>query len=150
MNEACEACADRAVSGDIELAQAQSPFASAYDHLCHLQSLFKAQAHALRIAYANLSFHLGPIVDAFREFTGRVDDELDAHDQLLKGYDVDMAMLPKVTVHESLYRRRDKDADDKGRKTLLDWIHTKKMEQVRDLCQYAHSECSFTGLGYVS
>ncbi|EKC98517.1 myosin heavy chain [Trichosporon asahii var. asahii CBS 8904] len=126
------------LSGDIELAQAQSPFASAYDHLCHLQSLFKAQAHALRIAYANLSFHLGPIVEAFREFTGRVDDELDAHDQLLKGYDVDMAMLPKVTVHESLYRRRDKDTDDKSRKSLLDWIHTKKMEQVRDLCQYAH------------
>ncbi|TXT13490.1 hypothetical protein VHUM_00857 [Vanrija humicola] len=127
-------------SAALDLSHAQAPFAVAYDHLCHLQSLFKAQAHALRIAYANLSFHLQPIVEAFRDFAERADVQLDHHEQLLRGYDIDMAMLPKVTVHESLFRRRDKDTDDAKRKSLVDWIHTKKMEQVRDWCQSAHTD----------
>lgn len=125
----------------LDLSHAQAPFAVAYDHLQHLQSLFKAQAHALQIAYANLAYHLQPIVDAFRDFTDRADAQLDAHDKLLAGYEVDMAMLPKVVVHESLFRRRDKDKDGEDkRKTLVDWIHAKKMEQVRDWCQSAHGE----------
>lgn len=127
-------------SAALDLSHAQAPFAVAYDHLCHLQSLFKAQAAALRIAYANLAFHLQPIVEAFRDFAERADGQLDHHEKLLRGYDIDMAMLPRVTVHESLFRRRDKDADDAKRKSLVDWIHTKKMEQVRDWCQSAHSE----------
>lgn len=114
-------------------------FEVAYDHLLHLQSLFSAQARALRIAYANLTFHLEPILEAFREFAGRADGQLDHHEKLLQGYEVDMAMLPKVVVHESLFRRRDKDGEEK-KKTLVDWIHSKKMEQVRDWCQTAHSE----------
>ncbi|KAL1408464.1 oligomeric, coiled-coil, peripheral membrane protein [Vanrija albida] len=127
-------------SAALDLSHAQAPFAVAYDHLCHLQSLFKVQANALRIAYDNLSFHLQPIIDAFREFAERADVQLEHHEMLLRGYDVDMAMLPKVTVHESLFRRRDKDVDDPKRKSLVDWIHTKKMEQVRDWCQSAHTD----------
>lgn len=123
----------------LDLSQAQHPFVIAYDHLCHLQSLFKAQAHALRIAYANLAFHLEPIIAAFREFSTRADAQLDHQSKLLHGYEADMAMLPKVVVHESLFRRRDKE-DTERRKTLVDWIHTKKMEQVRDWCQTAHSK----------
>lgn len=130
--------ADGVVS-HLELSQAQHPFAVAYDHLCHLQSLFKAQAHALRIAYSNLAFHLEPIISAFREFSTRADDQLDHQAKLLHGYEADMAMLPKVVVHESLFRRREKE--ETRRKTLVDWIHAKKMEQVRDWCQSAHSEC---------
>ncbi|WOO77837.1 Autophagy-related protein 11 [Vanrija pseudolonga] len=127
-------------SAALDLSHAQAPFAVAYDHLCHLQSLFKAQAAALQIAYANLAFHLQPIVEAFRDFAERADGQLDHHEKLLRGYDIDMAMLPKVTVHESLFRRRDKEADDAKRKSLVDWIHTKKMEQVRDWCQSAHTD----------
>lgn len=121
------------------MSQAQAPFAAAYDHLCHLQSLFKAQAHALRIAYANLSYHLDPIMLAFREFSARAENQLDNQEKLLAGYHVDMAMLPKVVVHEAVFRRREKDSVDK-RKALVDWIHTKKMEEVRNHCQVAHCE----------
>lgn len=128
------------MSTSLDLPRAQEPFEAAYDHLLHLQSLFKVQAHALRIAYANLSYHLQPILDAFRDFAGRADEQLDHHEKLLRGYEVDMAMLPKVVVHESLFRRRDKDGDEGRKKTLVDWIHTKKMEQVRDYCQTAHGE----------
>ncbi|BEI80639.1 hypothetical protein CcaverHIS002_0111680 [Cutaneotrichosporon cavernicola] len=126
-------------SGQLGVSQAQAPFAAAYDHLCHLQSLFKAQAHALRIAYANLSYHLDPIVQAFREFSARAENQLDSQEKLLAGYQVDMAMLPKVVVHEAVFRRREKDSIDK-RKALVDWIHTKKMEEVRNHCQVAHSD----------
>ncbi|CAK9784276.1 hypothetical protein CC85DRAFT_284896 [Cutaneotrichosporon oleaginosum] len=126
-------------SGQLGVSQAQAPFAVAYDHLCHLQSLFKAQAHALRIAYANLAYHLDPIVQAFREFSSRAEDQLYNQEKLLAGYHVDMAMLPKVIVHEAVYRRRDKDSVEK-RKALVDWIHTKKMEEVRNHCQVAHTD----------
>lgn len=128
-----------AVAGHLDVSQAQAPFAVAYDHLCHLQSLFKAQAHALRIAYANLAYHLDPIVNAFRDFSERAEGQLDQQEKLLAGYQVDMAMLPKVIVHEQLFRRRDKDGADR-RKSLVDWIHTKKMEEVRNHCQMAHCE----------
>lgn len=128
-------------AGHLGVSQAQAPFAVAYDHLCHLQSLFKAQAHALRIAYANLAYHLDPIVNAFREFSARAEGQLDQQERLLAGYQVDMAMLPKVVVHEALFRRRDKDGADR-RKSLVDWIHTKKMEEVRTHCQMAHCKLS--------
>ncbi|WVF70148.1 hypothetical protein IAT40_004936 [Kwoniella sp. CBS 6097] len=122
------------------LAQVQHPFIVAHDHLSHLQSFYQAQARALEIAYANLSHHLQPLVREFEEFAVMAEKELHTEEDLIRGARLDMELLPKLTIHPSiLKRRKDVEVDDKV-KTLGDFVNRRKMEQVRDSCRTAHEE----------
>ncbi len=79
-----------------------------------------------------------------------------------------MAMLPKVVVHEAFTRKKDKEGDGAGgaggsvegkmkkegdvggpggsgegkTKTLADYVHPRKMEQVREACRATHGMSS--------
>lgn len=46
---------------------------------------------------------------------------------------MDLALLPKISVHEALLA-------GKRSKTLGDYVHASKMEQVRDGCRLTHGE----------
>ncbi|ORY25347.1 putative myosin heavy chain [Naematelia encephala] len=135
-----------------DLQQAETPFAIVYDHLQHLRSLSQAQSRALQIAYANLFHHLSPIITEFQTFAGRAEKELEEQERLIKGARGDMAMLPKVVIHEAFMKKRerqesgssievgqDKAADSKV-KTLADYVHPRKMEQVRESCRATHED----------
>jgi hypothetical protein len=117
--------------------QIQHPFLIASDHISHLHSLFTAQSHALRIAYANLFLHLTPVLTDFESFSIRAEQDIDTESRLLRGYQGDMALLPKIMVHEAL-RRKDKDRDKD--KSLADYVNAGKMEQVVGTCRTSHSE----------
>lgn len=120
----------------------------AFDHISHLQSLFLAQSRALQIAYSNLSHHLQPLLKEFAAFAGRVEKELDYQERLLKNSTVDLAVLPKVVIHEAFVRKKDRDRDKEGGddrdrdrvKTLADYVHQRKMEEVRESCREVHGE----------
>lgn len=130
---------------DVE--QARHPFLVAFDHLSHLQSLFQAQARALEIAYANLFQHLQPLIRDFQKFALKAEGQLDDEAKLIRSAVADMTMLPKVIVHGAFLKK--KERQDSGTssqevevkvKTLADYVHVKKMEQVRDTCRVAHGE----------
>ena len=124
-----------------DLPQAQHPFIVAFDHLSHLQSLFAAQSRSLQIAYANLLHHLNPLLREYEAFAKRAEREIDIEEKLLRGSASDMAMLPKVVIHDAFLRRKDKERDRDGEaKTLADHVHPRKMEQVRETCKVAHGE----------
>ena len=103
--------------------------------------MFIAQSRALQIAYANLNHHLAPLLREFDTFSKKAQTELDAEAGLLRGSKTDMAMLPKIVVHEAFLRKKDKDKED-GNKvtTLADYISSRRMEQVRETCEVAYGE----------
>ena len=125
-----------------DVPQAQHPFLLAIDHLSHLQSLFIAQSRALQIAYDNLSHHLIPLLREFEAFSQRAAGDLENEARLLKGSQRDVAMLPKIVIHEAFLRKKDKDKEKEGEglqvKTMADYVHLRKMEQVRESCESAH------------
>ncbi|WWC59113.1 uncharacterized protein I303_101661 [Kwoniella dejecticola CBS 10117] len=122
------------------LAHIQHPFLVAHDHLSHLQSLYQAQSRALEIAYSNLSHHLQPLISEFQRFAVRAEKELQTEESLIKGAQVDMALLPKLPINPYLLRKKkDSDGDDRV-KTIGDFVNKRKMEQVRDSCRMAHEE----------
>ncbi|KAL7423266.1 oligomeric, coiled-coil, peripheral membrane protein [Cryptotrichosporon argae] len=130
-----------------EVGHFQTPFIFAFDHLCHLQSLFKAQARALEVAYENLYQHLVPFLGEFATFRQRGQRALDGDDRLIRGYPFDMVMLRKVVIHdglsEAVYKDREKDRDkrkdrDERRRTLLDGVNPRKMQEVKDQCDAIH------------
>ncbi|WVQ83863.1 hypothetical protein IAT38_006007 [Cryptococcus sp. DSM 104549] len=120
------------------LADIQSPFLVAHDHLLHLQSLYESQSAALQIAYANLQQHLRPLIDEWESFSGRVEDSFQAEEQVIKSAKLDMALLPKMTINP-LFLRKKKDDPDRV-KTMGDYVNGRKMEQVRESCLAVHVE----------
>jgi autophagy-related protein 11 len=133
-----------AVSGLIDAARAQQPFHMAQDHLSHLRSLYQSQSRSLQIAYSNLFHHLHPLIREFQTFAARAEQDLENEESLIRGARVDMALLPKVVVHEVFTRKKDRDKDkdvegsDGKAKTLADYVHPRKMEQVRESCRITH------------
>jgi autophagy-related protein 11 len=126
------------VSAISDLSQAQQPFLIAFDHLAHLHSLFTAQSRAVSIAYANLSHHLAPLMREFESFAMRAEREMQVEEGLIRSAKADLAMLPKVLVHETFLRKKEGMDGSQLPKTLADYVHPRKMEQVRESCQVAH------------
>ena len=127
------------VSPISDVSRVQQPFHMAHDHLSHLQSLYLAQARSLDIAYANLIHHLQPLIREFQCFAARAEKDLLTEEELIRGARVDMAMLTKVVVHEAFTRKKEKDGEVEGKsKTLADYVHPRKMEQVREACRVTH------------
>jgi autophagy-related protein 11 len=125
-----------------EISQIQEPFYVVQDHLAHLQSLYEAQARAIQIAYANLQHHLKPLIDNFQEFARKAEQKLESQEQLIKGSNVDIALLAKMPVHEAFLRKKDREkleAEGEGKfRTLADFVHLGKMEQVKKDCKAMH------------
>ncbi|ORX33486.1 hypothetical protein BD324DRAFT_639538 [Kockovaella imperatae] len=119
-----------------DIPQAQHPFLLAIDHLSHLQSLFTAQSRAIKIAYDNLNHHLALLDKEFNRFTQHAQAELATEASLLRHSRTDMAILPKIVIHESFLRKKDKE----GPTTLADYISARKMEQVRETCEASHED----------
>lgn len=130
-----------------DITLAQQPFHMAHDHLSHLQSLYEAQSCSLAIAYSNLIHHLQPVINEFQSFALRAEKDLEVEESLIRGARVDMALLPKVVVHEAFTRKKERDREKEGEegkgtsKTLADYVHPRKMEQVREACRVTHGAC---------
>jgi hypothetical protein len=68
---------------------------------------------------------------------------MDAEHRLVTGARADLAMLPRVVIHGAFLRKKDREERLDGSaqtKTLADYVHPKKMEQVRESCQSAYGE----------
>jgi hypothetical protein len=78
-----------------------------------------------------LSHHLDPLIREFAAFTAKADAALANEQALLKGSALDLALLPKIAVHDVFLA-------GKRPKTLGDYVHASKMEQVRDACRLTH------------
>lgn len=70
--------------------------------------------------------------------------ELDTQYGLIRSSAVDMAMLPKIILHDAFANkkkdRRDSSNGHEGPRTMASWVSTVKMQQVRESCQVAYSE----------
>ena len=126
------------VSALSDVVQAQRPFHMAHDHLSHLHSLFQSQARALDIAYANVLHHLNPLIKEFQIFALRAGKDLQTEESLLRGAKLDMVMLPKVVVHEAFTKKKEGTSGEGKTKTLADYVHPGRMEQVREACRITH------------
>ena len=84
----------------------------------------------MSIAYANLFHHLAPFVKYFDEFIPRAQQALESEADLIKTAREDMAMLPKIQIHEVFSHK----------KTMADYVSTRKMEQVRETCRSTHGK----------
>lgn len=129
------------VSAISDLGQAQEPFILASDHLQHLLSLFYAQARALAIAYTSLASHLEPLLLEFEEFQQRAKAALDNEDRLIRSSAADMAMLPRIIVHDAFNKKKERRDSTEGAepvRTMASYVNPVKMQQVRESCQVAH------------
>jgi len=119
----------------------------AQDHIHHILSLFAAQYKALSLAYQNLDHHLAPLRDEWNTLSRTADERLKEQVELLEAAPNDLAILPKVPIHPAFWSKRDsagnvvsRGKDETKDKTLADYIHARKMEEVIDTCRASHGE----------
>jgi hypothetical protein len=130
-----------------DLPTAHEPFLMAQDQINHIQSLFTAQHAALAIAYENLEHHLAPLREEWNSLFRLADERLKEQAELLDSAPNDLALLPKVTIHPIFWVKRDSSGDvvsrgkdDAKEKTMADYIHSRKMEEVLETCRASHRE----------
>jgi autophagy-related protein 11 len=119
----------------------------AQDHIHHILSLFAAQYKALSLAYQNLDHHLAPLREEWNTLSRTADERLKEQVELLESAPNDLAILPKVPIHPAFWSKRDsagnvvsRGKDETKDKTLADYIHARKMEEVIDTCRASHGE----------
>ena len=119
----------------------------AQDHMHHILSLFQAQYRALSLAYQNLEHHLQPLRDEWDNLSGVAATSLREQEALLDSAPSDLLLLPKVTIHPIFWSKRDqagnmisKGKDEAKEKTLADFIHPRKMEEVMESCKVSHGQ----------
>lgn len=119
----------------------------AQDHMHHILSLFQAQARALSLAYQNLEHHLQPLRDEWDNLSGVAATQLREQEALLDSAPSDLLLLPKVTIHPTFWSKRDQAGnmisrakDEAKEKTLADYIHSRKMEEVMETCKVSHGQ----------
>lgn len=125
----------------------------AQDQINHIQSLFAAQHAALSIAYQNLEHHLAPLREEWNSLFRLADERLKEQAQLLESAPNDLALLPRVTIHPVFWAKRDpsgnvvnRGKDDAKAKTMADYIHSRKMEEVLETCRASHRESKSSSL----
>lgn len=128
-----------------DVSEAHQPFYMAQDHIHHILSLFAAQYKALTLAYQNLDHHLAPLRDEWTKLSQTADERLREHSDLLDSAPNDLAILPMVPIHPAFWSKRDsagnvvsRGKDEAKEKTLADYIHARKMEEVIDTCRASH------------
>jgi autophagy-related protein 11 len=119
----------------------------AQDHIHHILSLFAAQYKALSLAYQNLDHHLAPLREEWNTLSRTADERLKEQVELLESAPNDLAILPKVPIHPAFWSKRDsagnvvsRGKDETKDKTLADYIHARKMEEVIDTCRASHGQ----------
>jgi len=119
----------------------------AQDHIHHILSLFAAQYKALSLAYQNLDHHLAPLREEWNTLSRTADERLKEQVELLESAPNDLAILPKVPIHPAFWSKRDsagnvvsRGKDETKDKTLADYIHARKMEEVIETCRASHGE----------
>jgi autophagy-related protein 11 len=119
----------------------------AQDHIHHILSLFAAQYKALSLAYQNLDHHLAPLREEWNTLSRTADERLKEQIELLEAAPNDLAILPKVPIHPAFWSKRDsagnvvsRGKDETKDRTLADYIHARKMEEVIDTCRASHGE----------
>jgi hypothetical protein len=119
----------------------------AQDHIHHILSLFAAQYKALSLAYQNLEHHLAPLQEEWKTLTRTAEERLREQADLLESAPNDLALLPKVPIHPAFWSKRDasgnvisRGKDEAKDKTLADYIHSRKMEEVIETCRASHGQ----------
>jgi autophagy-related protein 11 len=132
-----------------DVSEAYQPFYMAQDHIHHILSLFAAQYKALSLAYQNLDHHLAPLREEWTKLSRTADERLKEDSNLLESAPNDLAILPMVPIHPAFWSKRDsagnvvsRGKDEAKEKTLADFIHSRKMEEVIDTCRASHGESS--------
>lgn len=84
------------------------------------------------------------IQDAFDTISSGAQTELDKQESLLKGYESDLAIVSRVTVHKEFVSPNVRKAIEMGEKgrTLGDYVSQVKMKQVAETCQKSHGMSS--------
>lgn len=115
--------------------------------MLHVLSLFQAQYRALSLAYQNLEHHLQPLRDEWDKLSGVAATQLREQEALLDSAPSDLLLLPKVTIHPTFWSKRDQAGnmisrakDEAKEKTLADYIHSRKMEEVMEACRISHGQ----------
>jgi hypothetical protein len=136
-----------------DLSTAQEPFLMAQDQINHILSLFTAQHLALSIAYQNLEQHLAPLREEWNSLFRTGDERLKEQADLLESAPNDLALLPRVTIHPVFWLKRDatgnvitRGKDEVKEKTMADYIHSRKMEEVLETCRASHRKLSSTSV----
>lgn len=130
-----------------DLPVAHEPFLMAQDHIHHILSLFQAQYRALSLAYQNLEHHLQPLRNEWDTLASVAAKQLGEQESLLDSAPSDLLLLPKVPIHSTFSAKRDqagnitsKAKDEAKDKTLADFIHPRKMEEVIETCRVSHGQ----------